>query len=160
MKTLVLPVRSGSVSDVFRFTTTAPPEMITGFIRSSRNGSVNWGSLPGLSCGDVNTADPRVNTPLLRRRIAPSRPYPSCPVPAAGPFRIFFSCLSEDSASGAGADFFLPKNGNRELNVETFGLGVRAGRAGSVFPFFAAVASFPESTRRGGTFSCLEGCRW
>lgn len=156
-KLVELPARWTSVSDVFRFSITSPPEITTGFMRSSKNGSANWGLLPA-SCDDV---DPRagLNTPLLRLRIAPSRPYPSCPVPAAGPFRGCFSGLLAGPASGVGADFFLPKNGNRELNVETFGLGVRVGRAASVLPFLTVEVSFSESSWRAGAFFDKDGLR-
>ena len=61
--------------------------------------------------------------------------------------------------SGVGVDFFLPKNGKRELNVDTFGLGVRVGRAGSVLLFFPVVVSFSESSWRAGAFFVKDSCR-
>jgi hypothetical protein len=61
---------------------------------------------------------------LLLRRAAPRRPYPSCPVPAAGPFREAFSFFSGWEASGT-ALFRRPNMGNLDLKAETFGLGVR-----------------------------------
>jgi hypothetical protein len=80
---------------VFLFSTTSPPAMMTGAILSIKNES--WDRLPRLSCEDMVPGMTRVVlvTLLLRRRTEPSFPYPSWPVPAAGPFLdglSFFSC--------------------------------------------------------------------
>lgn len=74
--------------------------------------------VPGI--GRVTMPEPL----LLLRRTEPSRPYPSWPVPAAGPFRADFSFFSGWGASGA-VVFRLPKMGKRDLKVDTLGLGVR-----------------------------------
>lgn len=70
------------------------------------------------------------------------------------------SCAVVDVDSVVGADFFLPKKGNRELNeVVTLGLGVRVGRVGSVLSFFVAAISFPEPSRRTEALSWPDGRR-
>lgn len=71
----------------------------------------------------------------LRRRAWPSLPYPSWPVPAAGPFRGGLSFFSVETVGAASdMDLFLRlKSGNRVLkDVETLGLGVRFVLGGSV----------------------------
>lgn len=149
-----------SVELSLRFSTISPPAMMTGFIRSRRKGSVNWGLPPRLSWEVRPDTAPRggLMTPLLRRRMAPRRPYPSCPVPAAGPFLAPLSFLSAGCVtSAAGADFFRPKKGKRELNVDTFGLGVLTSRLGCVAGFL--VASEAEPDRDVGATSCPEGRR-
>lgn len=62
-------------------------------------------------------------TLLLLRRTDPSLPYPSCPVPAAGPFRVDLSF-----SVGPVSELVLvrrPKIGKRDLKADTLGLGVR-----------------------------------
>jgi hypothetical protein len=129
-----LPVRLASKLR-FRFSMISPPAITTGLMRSARNGSTDcW--LARLSCEDMVPGIARgllVMLPL-RRRTWPSRPYPSWPVPAAGPFRGGLSFLSEALAGGTSEiDLFLRLNrGNRDLNAEdTLGLGVRGGFRGS-----------------------------
>jgi hypothetical protein len=60
---------------VFLFSTTSPPAMTTGLIRSMRKGSCEC--VPArLSCEDMVPATPRANcpAPLLRLRTCPRRP--------------------------------------------------------------------------------------
>jgi hypothetical protein len=109
---------------VLRFSMISPPAMTTGLRRSARKLSL----LTRLSCDDKGSGA-RIKLPRLplRLRIAPIRPYPSCPVPAAGPLRVsfllsFFSALDGSS----GFRFLRPKKGKREEDVDvTTGLGVR-----------------------------------
>lgn len=129
-----LPVRLASKLR-FLFSIISPPAITTGLMRSARNGSTDW-LLARLSCEDMVPGIARgllVMLPL-RRRTWPSRPYPSWPVPAAGPFRGGLSFFSETLVVGTSeVDLFLRLNrGNRDLNAEdTLGLGVRGGLRGS-----------------------------
>lgn len=129
-----LPVRLASKL-TFLFSMISPPAITTGLMRSAKNGSTDW-LLARLSCEDMVPGIGRgllVMLPL-RRRMCPSRPYPSWPVPAAGPFRGGLSFFSDTLVGGASEiDLFLRLNrGNRDLNAEdTLGLGVRGGLRGS-----------------------------
>src|SRR5262249_52367466 len=97
---------------VFLLSITSPPAMITGFILSVRNGSAD-GRLPGAV-----VVRPRAKgVPLpLRRLTAPRRPYPSCPVPAAGPLRLAALSLASTRGTSAAVLVRRPKKANLDLN--------------------------------------------
>lgn len=103
---------------------TSPPDMTTGLMRSRRKGSCVR-VLETLSIDELAALIflvwPWLIGPALVLRPRAYRPYPSCPVPAAGPFRDAFS-----SGTASGAVFVrLPNRPKRCFCVETFGLGAR-----------------------------------
>lgn len=109
---------------------TSPPAITTGLSLAARNGSLDC-ILARLSDDADGPGTPleKLMTLLLRLLTAPILPYPSWPVPAAGPFRGSFSFLSTDTSASV---FRRPNSPNRALKVETFGLGVRVGLLFSV----------------------------
>ena len=149
----------------FRFSTISPPPvMMTGLIRSRRKGS--WVRvLATLSCDQlaalVLRSRPRPKPPalLLLPRTA-YRPYPSCPVPAAGPF--FSVLLSTVGTSGA-VFVRLPKSPKRGLLFATLGLGVRVPveDAGFCGGFKSGIMPRPEGAgvaSRGDAITGLGDC--
>lgn len=111
----------------FRFSTISPPPaMMTGLMRSSRNGS--WDGILSVDALAALKLRSRVLPPtvpvlLLLPRTA-YLPYPSWPVPAAGPFLDGLSLFSAWGISGV--VFERLKRPNRGLVFATLGLGVRS----------------------------------
>ncbi len=80
--------------------------------------TLSWDELAPLMLRSRPRPRPPALLPLPRTAYLP---YPSCPVPAAGPFLATFS-----TARTSGAVFVLrPKSPNRGLLFATLGLGVR-----------------------------------
>lgn len=123
---VLLSVRNSSKLALRFSTISPPPAMTTGLIRSRKKGS-----LETLSCGEAalvmlrSRAIPKVPALLLLPRPA-YLPYPSWPVPAAGPFLRGLSLVSKVAISGV-VFARLPKRPKRGFELVTLGLGVRDG---------------------------------
>jgi hypothetical protein len=104
-----------------------PPAIMTGLIRSSRKGSrdvmLSWEDMAPLMLW--SRPRPRPPALLLRPRPAAYLPYPSCPVPAAGPFLGTFSLLSTVGTFAGAVLVRRPKRPNLDFVLPTLGLGVR-----------------------------------
>jgi hypothetical protein len=124
-----LSVRLSSVLAFLFSSITPPPAIMTGLIRSSRNGSWVRVLLATLSAelAALVLLFQLVPSPpeLLLRPRGPYLPYPSCPVPAAGPFLGAFSVLPLVEISPGAVLVRLVKNPNRGLGFTGVGLGVR-----------------------------------
>lgn len=119
----LLSVRVSSILK-FRFSTISPPPAImTGLILSRRKGSLVVGFATArdeLALRSRPDGTPAALVLLPRR---PYLPYPSWPVPAAGPLLVLL-CESRVGTSGA-VFVLLPNNPNLGLGFATLGLGVR-----------------------------------